>query len=120
MSTPYATLAAPSSHGGTYMATRCDSVLAEGFAPLCAGDVHLCPCLLPGGSPHPSLPLPAVGNATVLVGGRPWLLAGQTHPCAGAARILAQGTVVQGALTEQARITDNTLGQEPPHVRFSC
>ncbi len=100
MSALYAHLGSRSSHGGCYTASSSAGVLAEGIPPLCAGDLHICPLCLPGGAPHPALPLPLGPVSDVLVGGRPWIIQGHTHPCAGPAQVTGGcGSIQKGSIS---------------------
>ncbi len=72
-------------------------------------DLHTCPAVNPGGAPHVGGPIVGPGVPTVLVGGMPAAVLGDTVTCAGPPAKIAQAsaTVTLGG-KPAARIGDAT------------
>jgi len=72
-------------------------------------DMHTCPQVNPGGSPHAGGPVLPPGCPTVLIGGLPAARAGDIATCAGPPDIIAAGsaTVLIGG-KPAARVGDPT------------
>jgi len=47
------------------------------------GDLHTCPMVTPGGTPHVGGPILPPGEATVMIGGMPAAVVGDSCVCAG-------------------------------------
>lgn len=117
---PFANCAAHSSHGGAYASTHPSGVLAEGFPPLCAGDLHHCPLCLPGGSPHPPLALLPSPPCDILVAGRPWVSQGTVHPCVGPAQVSVGCRTLMRRSSEDVIPEDSPHAKSPERFRYSC
>lgn len=72
-------------------------------------DFHSCPMSTPGGTPHVGGPVIGPGVATVLIGGMPAAVVGDSITCAGPPDTIAAGssTVMIGG-TPAARVGDST------------
>jgi uncharacterized Zn-binding protein involved in type VI secretion len=64
------------------------------------GDMHTCPMVNPGGSPHVGGPITGPGAATVLIGGMPAARLSDMAACAGPPDVLVLGssTVLIGGM----------------------
>lgn len=73
------------------------------------GDMHICPMNNPGPVPHVGGPIIGPGNATVLIGGMPAAVAGDSAICQGPPDTILGGsaTVLIGGMPA-ARIEDMT------------
>lgn len=73
------------------------------------GDMHVCPMVNPGGSPHVGGPVMISGAPTVLIGGMPAAVVGDLCTCAGPPDTIALGsfTVLIGG-KPAARLGDLT------------
>lgn len=71
-------------------------------------DMHVCPMVNPGGSPHVGMSI-IVGEPTVLIGGMPAARVGDTCACAGPTDTIVKGsgTVLIGG-KPAARMGDST------------
>jgi uncharacterized Zn-binding protein involved in type VI secretion len=71
--------------------------------------MHICPMVNPGGSPHVGGPVLPPGVATVLIGGVPAAVVGDSATCAGPPDIITvgSGTVLIGG-RPAARVGDST------------
>lgn len=56
------------------------------------GDMHTCPMVNPGGSPHVGGPITGPGAATVLIGGMPAARLSDMAACAGPPDVLVLGS----------------------------
>lgn len=83
-------------HGGTLVA-GCPTVLIGGVPAARLGDMHVCPMMNPGPSPHVGGPA-ALGSPMVLIGGMPAARMGDMLTCAGPPDTIAMGcmTVLVG------------------------
>ncbi|QIE56036.1 type VI secretion protein [Pikeienuella piscinae] len=72
-------------------------------------DFHACPQVTPGGTPHVGGPIVGPGAATVLIGGLPAAVVGDSAVCAGPPDtiIAGSGTVMIGG-KPAARMGDST------------
>ncbi|MCG8326445.1 MAG: PAAR domain-containing protein [Chitinophagales bacterium] len=73
------------------------------------GDLHTCPLSTPGGTPHVGGPILPPGEATVLIGGMPAAVVGDSCVCAGTpdSLILGSQTVFFGG-KQAVRMGDTT------------
>lgn len=73
------------------------------------GDMHVCPMLTPGGSPHVGGPVMPPGSSTVMIGGMPAAVVGGLCTCSGPPDSIAAGspTVMIGG-QPAARMGDTT------------
>jgi len=73
------------------------------------GDMHTCPMVTPAGSPHVGGPILPPGEPTVLIGGMPAAVVGDSCTCAGSpdSIILGSQTVLIGG-KQAARMGDTT------------
>lgn len=73
------------------------------------GDMHVCPMVNPGGSPHTGGPVMPPGLPTVLIDGMPAATVGNMCTCAGPPDVILQGstTVLIGG-KPAARMGDPT------------
>lgn len=73
------------------------------------GDMHTCPMVNPGGSPHVGGPVLPAGCPTVLIGGMPAARVGDMLTCAGPPDtiVAGSGTVMIGGMPA-ARMGDST------------
>ena len=73
------------------------------------GDMHICPMVNPGGSPHTGGPVMPPGLPTVLIEGIPAATVGSMCTCAGPPDVIIQGstTVLIGG-KPAARVGDPT------------
>jgi len=83
---PAALNSSMSSHGGSFISQGSSKILVEGNPPLCVGDTHQCPQILPSGTPHPALPI-CNGSAAIFVNKQAWLRVNDIVPCAGPCQI---------------------------------
>ena len=80
-------------HGGTVMGPGVSTVMIKGMPAAVATDNHM--CAIPANTPHPqSTPFPK-GSATVMIGGKPALRAGDVCGC-GASVAVGEPTVMIG------------------------
>jgi len=72
-------------------------------------DMHICPMLTPGGTPHVGGPVLPPGEPTVLIGGLPAARVGDMATCAGPPDTIVKGsaTVMIGG-KPAARLGDST------------
>ena len=72
-------------------------------------DMHTCPQLTPGGSPHVGGPILPPGEVTVMIAGQPAARVGDLATCAGPPDTIASGsgTVLIGGMPA-ARMGDST------------
>lgn len=72
-------------------------------------DMHVCPQVTPGGTPHVGGPILPPGSPTVLIGGLPAARSGDMAVCAGPPDVIAMGssTVMIGGMPA-ARMGDAT------------
>ena len=72
-------------------------------------DFHVCPMVNPGGVPHVGGPIIGPGEATVLIGGMPAAVVGDSCVCAGPPDtiVVGSGTVLIGG-KPAARMGDST------------
>ena len=73
-------------------------------------DMHTCPMVTPGGTPHVGGPILPPGTATVLIGGMPAATVGDMCICAGPpdSIVKGSGTVMIGG-KPAARVGDTTM-----------
>lgn len=89
MGKPAARLGDPTSHGGTIVAGF-PTVLIGGMPAARLSDMHVCPAMNPGPSPHVGGPI-SLGSAGVFIGGMPAARVGDMAVCAGPPDSIAMG-----------------------------
>jgi uncharacterized Zn-binding protein involved in type VI secretion len=104
-----------SCHGGVFQGIP-RRVLVDGLDPVCAGDSHVCPMILPGGSPHPALPT-GPGSSSVLVSGLVWMRNTDPTPCAGSPCQISSGStsVLLGPASHPPESSENAPAYGYPH-----
>ncbi len=90
MGKPAARLGDMTAHGGTVVGPGCPTVLIGGMPAARIGDMHVCPMMNPGPSPHVGGPV-TLGSAGVLIGGMPAARVGDMATCTGPPDTIALG-----------------------------